>query len=90
MDTDLYVWLGSCGYAAANKFYPTAYWIGIGVYTVYATYKFFTENGVLDWIEQHHSQNIAETMKAQKPWIEETREFLAWYSYCCFTNKLFL
>ena len=81
-DPDPYVWIpiymyGAilCGYAAANKFYPRAYWIGIGVYAVYATYKFFTENGVLDWIEQHNAQNIAETMKAQKPWIEETREF---------------
>src|SRR5450432_3200546 len=81
-DNDPYVWMpiylyGAvlCGLAARNRFYPKAYWIGIGVYAVYATYKFFTENGVIDWIQQHHAQSIAATMKAETPWVEETREF---------------
>ncbi len=33
------------------------------------------QNGLLDWINEHHAENIAETMKAEKPWIEESREF---------------
>jgi Transmembrane family 220, helix len=81
-DPDPYVWIpiylyGAvlCGLAANNKFYPTGYWIGIVVYAIYATYKFFTKNGVADWIQQHHAQNIADTMKAKTPWVEETREF---------------
>ncbi len=81
-DDDPYVWMpiylygaALCGLAAKNKFYPTAYWIGIVVYAIYATYKFFTKNGVVDWILQHHAQNITETMKAETPWVEETREF---------------
>jgi hypothetical protein len=81
-DPDPYVWMpiylyaaALCALAARNKFYPKAYWAGISVYAVYATYKFFCKDGVLDWMRFHNSQNIAETMKANAPWIEETREF---------------
>jgi hypothetical protein len=38
-------------------------------------YKIFDQNGLLDWINLHHAENIAETMKAEKPWVEESREF---------------
>ena len=81
-DPDPYVWIPIYGYtavlcwlAAGEKFYPVAYWAGIAVYAVYAGYKFFDKNGVWDWITIHHEQNIAETMKAETPWVEETREF---------------
>ena len=81
-DPDPYVWIPIymyaailCTQAARNKFYPVAYALGIAVYAVYAGYKFFCKDGVLDWINFHHGENIAETMKATKPWIEETREF---------------
>jgi hypothetical protein len=30
---------------------------------------------VWDWMTQHNAEDIAATMKAEKPWIEETREF---------------
>jgi len=49
--------------------------LGIAVYAIYAIYKVFDKNGLLDWLNLHHAENIAETMKAQKPWIEESREF---------------
>ncbi|MEO6456595.1 MAG: transmembrane 220 family protein [Ginsengibacter sp.] len=81
-DPDPYIWMPIylyaavlCALAANNKFYPTAYWIGIVVYGLYACYEFFAKDGVLDWIQQHNAQNIAETMKAETPWVEETREF---------------
>jgi len=45
------------------------------IYAVYAIYKFFDKNGVWDWLTKHDAANIAGTMKAEKPWIEETREF---------------
>jgi hypothetical protein len=38
-------------------------------------YKIFDANGLIDWITKHDAQNIAETMKAERPWIEESREF---------------
>ena len=81
-DPDPYVWIPIylyaavlCALAAKKKFYPMAYWIGIVVYGVYAAYEFFAKDGVLDWMQKHHAENIASTMKAETPWIEETREF---------------
>jgi hypothetical protein len=81
-DPDPYVWMpiymyGAvlCWLAFRNKFYPKACLIGIIVYSVYAAGLFFWKDGVWDWITQHHAEDIAATMKAEKPWIEETREF---------------
>jgi hypothetical protein len=81
-DPDPYVWMPIYLYAAflcwqsiKGKFKPLLYWIGYAAYTPYAIYKIFDENGVLDWITKYHMQNIAGTMKAETPWVEETREF---------------
>lgn len=81
-DPDPYIWMPIylytailCWYASRNKFYPKAYLVGIIVYAVYATYKIFDQNGLLDWINKYHAEDIAATMKAEKPWIEESREF---------------
>ncbi len=81
-DPDPYVWMpiymyGAvlCWLAFRNKFYPKAYLIGIIIYAVYAIGLFFWKNGVLDWANEHNAEDIAATMKAEKPWIEETREF---------------
>lgn len=81
-DPDPYLWMPIylytavlCGLAARGKFYPGAYLLGIIVYAGYAGYKIFDRNGLIDWIQQHNAENIAETMKATKPWIEESREF---------------
>ena len=82
-DPDPYIWIpiymyGAilCWLAFRNKFYPRAYLVGIAVYIVYAVGLFFWKNGVLDWVTKHNAEDIAATMKAEKPWIEETREFL--------------
>lgn len=81
-DPDPYIWMpiylytaALCFQAARNKFYPKAYITGIIVYACYAVYKIFDTNGLLDWFNLHHAENIAKTMEAQKPWIEESREF---------------
>ncbi len=81
-DPDPYVWMPiylfsafCCGMAARQRFYPRMYLTGIAVYFVYAVYLFFTKDGVVDWVSQHEAENIAQTMKAEKPWIEDTREF---------------
>ena len=81
-DPDPYIWIPIylytailCWLAFRNKFYPGAYIIGIAVYALYAVYKVFDTNGLIDWVTKHQSENIAETMKARKPWIEESREF---------------
>jgi hypothetical protein len=81
-DPDPYVWVPIymytavlCYLAARSKFYPRAYVAGIVVYAVYAAYLFFDKTGVLNWLTAHHSESMVQTMKAQKPWIEESREF---------------
>lgn len=81
-DPDPYIWIpiymyGAvlCWLAFRNKYYPRAYLVGIIVYLVYAVGLFFWKNGVLDWMTKHNAEDIAATMKAEKPWIEETREF---------------
>ena len=81
-DPDPYVWMpiylyGAvlCWLAFRSKVYPKTYIFGIVVFATYALYYVFTEDGVLDWIQKHDAENIAATMKATKPWIEDTREF---------------
>ena len=81
-DPDPYIWIPLylyaaflCWRASQKKWSPVAYWIGFVVYGTYAVYKAFDENGLIDWFKKHHSQNIAETMKAETPWVEESREF---------------
>jgi membrane-bound metal-dependent hydrolase YbcI (DUF457 family) len=81
-DPDPYLWMpiylyGAllCWKASLNKFYPKAYLAGIVLYALYAAYKIFDHNGLLDWINLHDAENIAGTMKAEKPWVEESREF---------------
>ncbi len=81
-DPDPYVWAPIymytavlCWLAARQRYFTKAYLLGIAVYAIYAIYKMFDANGLLDWIKLHHAENIAETMKAEQPWIEETREF---------------
>ena len=81
-DPDPYIWIPIylytailCWLAFRNKYFPGAYLLGVGVYAIYGVYKFFDQNGVWDWMTKHHATNIAGTMKAEQPWIEETREF---------------
>jgi hypothetical protein len=82
-DPDPYVWIplylysaALCWWAFRQKFYPRLYLAGLAIYLIYAAYLFFSKDGMLDWIREHHSENIAQEMKATKPWIEATREVL--------------
>lgn len=81
-DPDPYIWMplylyGAwlCFTAFRNQFNIKLYWIGLAVYLCYAIFLFFDKTGVLNWAQEHHAENIAQSMKAAKPWIEETREF---------------
>lgn len=81
-DPDPYVWIPIylyaailCWFAFKGRFYKRAYAIGIMVYLGYAIFLLLTKNGVLDWINEHDAENIAATMQAEKPWIEDAREF---------------
>lgn len=81
-DPDPYIWIpiylyGAflCYKAMQQKYNPVLYISGILIYSAYALYLFIDKTGVLSWATKHNAENIAETMKASKPWIEETREF---------------
>lgn len=81
-DPDPYLWMpiymyGAvlCWLAFRNKFYRKAFLAGIVFYLIYAFFLFFTKDGVWDWITKHNAEDIAATMKAEKPWIEDAREF---------------
>lgn len=64
-----------CWFAFRGRYFGSAMLFGITAYAVYAVYLFFTDDGVADWMNQHNAENIAGSMKATKPWIEDTREF---------------
>ena len=82
-DPDPYVWMpiylfGAylCYQAIKDRYNIKLYLIGLTVYILYAAYLFVDKTGVLDWINEHHAENILQSMKASTPWIEETREFM--------------
>ncbi len=81
-DPDPYSWIpiymyaaALCWYAFKGKYFPKAYLFGIAIYFGYAIFLVFTKNGVLDWINEHNAESLVQTMKAEKPWVEDTREF---------------
>jgi branched-subunit amino acid ABC-type transport system permease component len=81
-DPDPYIWIPIymlaaflCWQSTKNKYPGYLYAIGILICIVYGTYLFFDKNGVLSWANDHASESLVHTMKADKPWIEESREF---------------
>jgi hypothetical protein len=81
-DPDPYLWVpiylfpaALCFLAAREKFYRNAYIGSFIFFSLYAVYKLLDQNGVIDWLRFHDAANIAATMKAEQPWIEESREF---------------
>jgi Transmembrane family 220, helix len=81
-DPDPYLWIPIYLYGAficwmgyRGKMNFVALYSGLAVYIVYALYLFVAEDGVLSWIIDHDAENIAGTMKASNPWIEDSREF---------------
>lgn len=81
-DPDPYIWMplylygAALCYLAIRKKYNRGLFIGgIIVYTLYGLYLLFDKNGVISWVRDHEAENIVQSMKATRPWIEETREF---------------
>ena len=64
-----------CFFAIRKQNYPRLTLGGIILLFIYAVYLFFDKDGVLSWLTVHQAENIAGSMKASSPWIEETREF---------------
>lgn len=81
-DPDPYIWIpiylyGAflCYQAYRKRYNPALFIAGLCIYLGYAAYLFFDDEGVLTWARDHDAENIAQSMKATKPYIEETREF---------------
>ena len=81
-DPDPWLWIPIYGYSAlvcyryASGFRPQrAALAGILFCIGYAFYLFMGTDGVFSWATEHHAENLVQTMKATKPWIENTREF---------------
>jgi len=81
-DPDPYIWVPLYLYGAVlcflsirKNYKPVLFIVGIIVYTLYGLYLLFDKNGVISWVKDHEAENIVQSMKATKPWIEETREF---------------
>ena len=81
-DPDPWIWIPIYGYAATLCFlayrgrqYKNALMAGILVCLAYAVYLFLDKDGVLSWARDHQAESLVQTMKATKPWIEESREF---------------
>lgn len=77
-DPDPYIWIPIygfcalvCGYAAVGKFNKTALLIGLVPITIYML-AYIPD--FWDWVKMG-MPSIVETMKANKPYVELTREF---------------
>jgi hypothetical protein len=55
--------------------YPTIYLLLMVFYLIYAALLFFQQNGVRDWIFKYNRPSLVQSMQAEKPYIEKTREF---------------
>lgn len=81
-DPDPYIWIPIYLYAAwlcylaSRGLYKRALFIaGLMAYLLYGLYLFFDRNGVMSWATEHGAESLVTSMKAEKPWIEQTREF---------------
>jgi len=98
-DPDPYVWMpiylyGAflCYQAIKRKYNRVLYIIGLSVYLSYGILLLVDKDGVQSWWLDHHAENIAQSMKATSPWIEETREFFGLMILCLalLSNMLWL
>jgi hypothetical protein len=81
-DPDPYIWApiylyGAllCFLAIRGRYNSILYITGLVIYISFAIFLFIDDDGVLAWAQKHDAENIAQSMKATKPWIEQTREF---------------
>lgn len=78
-DADPLIWMTIYGYAALVCFMAAAgkykRWMLLVGIVAFAAYMLSFVPGLESWFYEHDHENIAQSMKATKPWIEETREF---------------
>jgi len=81
-DPDPYLWIPVYGYTAlvcilnAKGKYDGFANYGLIIFClIYGIKLIISPNGVFSWFTEHEAENLVQTMKATKPWIENTREF---------------
>ena len=81
-DPDPYLWIPIYGYAsliaflnAREKYDGFANYALILFCILYGAKLMLEKDGVASWYNQHDAENLVQSMKATKPWIENTREF---------------
>jgi hypothetical protein len=81
-DVDPWLWVpiylsasACCGLVCFHMYYPVIYLLLMAFYLIYATILFFAKDGVRDWLFKYNRASLVETMKAEKAYIEQTREF---------------
>lgn len=81
-DPDPYLWIPVYGYTALvcilnakNKFDSFANYGLIIFCFIYGIKLTIGTDGVFSWLSEHEAENLVQSMKATKPWIENTREF---------------
>src|SRR5690606_22485274 len=82
-DVDPLLWIVLYGYsawacfmAARGRYIIWSYMLGVVVYLAFVAYYLIFKHGALDWFQHHATSDLVQSMKADKPWIEETREVL--------------
>lgn len=81
-DPDPYIWIPIyvvsayvCFQTYKGKFDRFSHWIIVAFCLIYAVRLMIDPNGVIAWFKEHGAENLVQSMKATKPWIEQTREF---------------
>lgn len=81
-DPDPYIWIPIyvvsayvCFQTYKGKFDRFSHWIIVAFCLIYAVRLMIDPNGVIAWFKEHDAENLVQSMKATKPWIEQTREF---------------
>lgn len=81
-DPDPYIWIPIyivsafvCFQTYKGKFDQFSHWIIVAFCLIYAVRLMIDPNGVIAWFKEHDAENLVQSMKATKPWIEQTREF---------------
>lgn len=82
-DVDPLLWIALYGYgawacymAARDRYLIWSYVLGIVVYLAFVVYYLIFKHGAIEWFQHHAAKDLVQSMKADKPWIEETREVL--------------
>ncbi len=64
-----------CSLPFFKKGFPVIYWVALIFNTGYAVFLLFISDEVFTWYSDYGAENIAQTMMAEKPRIENIREF---------------